>query len=137
MNVWRMVALSAALAVPLTLIPGQARAENKKGPCRQDAERLCPDMKPGPGNFNKCLKEHASELSPACKERLSKLKARLVEWQKACGSDVKSYCADVKPGGGKIVRCLQQHEEKLSPACKDEVAKFHSRHGAPAPAAKQ
>jgi hypothetical protein len=137
MKVWRMVVLSAALVMPLTLMPGQARAENKKGPCRQDAERLCPDMKPGPESFQECLKKHAAELSPACKEQLSKLKAGLSQFQKACGSDVKSFCADVKPGGGKIVRCLQQHEEKLSPACKDEVAKFRSRGGAPAPAAKQ
>jgi hypothetical protein len=39
----------------------------------------------------------------------------------ACAPDYKQFCPDVKPGGGRIVKCLQEHAERLSPACKDSL----------------
>jgi len=134
----KVIALAAALAVSLTVMATQARAEEKKGPCQEDAAKLCPDLKPGAGNFQRCLKEHAAELSPACKKRLSHLKAGMSQWQEACGSDLKSLCAGIKPGGGRIIHCLQQHNDKLAPDCKAELEKIKSReHHAPPAAAVQ
>jgi Cysteine rich repeat len=40
---------------------------------------------------------------------------------RACRSDVQSLCAAVKPGGGRIAQCLQQHEAQLTPACKAQL----------------
>jgi hypothetical protein len=42
----------------------------------------------------------------------------------ACGGDVRSLCAAVQPGGGRIVQCLAQNAGSLSPACKDVLAPF-------------
>ena len=38
--------------------------------CQDDAQKLCKDVQPGGGGIYRCLKEHESELSPACREKL-------------------------------------------------------------------
>src|SRR6202012_4963113 len=35
----------------------------------------------------------------------------------ACGADVRSLCAGVPPGGGRIMECISNHAADLSPAC--------------------
>ncbi|MBV8701016.1 MAG: hypothetical protein JO052_24675 [Bradyrhizobium sp.] len=45
----------------------------------------------------------------------------------ACGGDVRSYCAGVEPGGGRIARCLGTNAASLSPACKEVLAPFAAR----------
>jgi hypothetical protein len=42
----------------------------------------------------------------------------------ACGGDVRSLCAGVPPGGGRIVQCLAANAASLSPACKDVLSQF-------------
>ncbi len=38
--------------------------------------------------------------------------------QGPCADDVKKFCKDVKPGGGRIIRCLEEHQSELSDGCK-------------------
>jgi hypothetical protein len=45
----------------------------------------------------------------------------------ACGGDVRSLCAGVEPGGGRIAQCLGGHAASLSPACKEVLAPFAAR----------
>jgi hypothetical protein len=42
----------------------------------------------------------------------------------ACGADVRSLCASVPPGGGRIVECLASQAGSLSPACHDVLGSF-------------
>ncbi len=39
----------------------------------------------------------------------------------ACVSDYRANCSDVQPHGMAALVCLEQHESKLSPACKSAV----------------
>jgi len=39
-----------------------------------------------------------------------------------CTVEIQTYCADVQPGGGRIMQCLKINEEKLSMAC---AARLH------------
>ena len=45
----------------------------------------------------------------------------------ACQPDVEKLCKDVKPGEGRIARCLKQNEANLSPACKDAMAQARQK----------
>jgi len=38
-----------------------------------------------------------------------------------CTLEVQTYCADVQPGGGRILQCLKANESKLSMACTQRV----------------
>jgi len=35
-----------------------------------------------------------------------------------CREDVQKFCKDIKPGEARIMRCLKEHHDQLSPACK-------------------
>ncbi len=35
----------------------------------------------------------------------------------ACRDDVRKHCSGVKPGGGRALACLEQHESVLSATC--------------------
>jgi len=45
----------------------------------------------------------------------------------ACGADIRTLCAGVQPGGGRIVQCVASNAASLSPACKDVLAPFAAR----------
>lgn len=55
----------------------EARHEKRKemmDACKADKEKFCGEVKMGGGAVMKCMKEHNSELSAMCKEKLSRKK---------------------------------------------------------------
>ena len=70
-------------------------------------------------------------MSPECKQHLTQMRehmrGRMQEFSEACKGDVDQYCKDVKPGQGRIGKCLKQNEAKLSPACKEQMAQAHEQ----------
>ena len=38
-----------------------------------------------------------------------------------CTEEIRTLCANVQPGGGRILQCLKANEAKLSPACTRRV----------------
>lgn len=127
MNTGRWVIASLLLAL------GSARAEDA---CRADVERLCQGIAPGGGRLMACLRANQAQVSPACKAQLATVDRKVKEVGAACGDDVRSWCADVKPGGGAILRCLAQNRASLSPPCQEvlqgaqeKAAEFKSKCG--------
>ena len=102
-------------------------AEPVDRPCVADAEKLCKGVQPGEGRMARCMKEHEKELSSGCKENIGKMKEKVKEVAEACKDDAAKVCKDVKPGEGRILRCLKQHEAELSPACKEQMTPPRSR----------
>jgi hypothetical protein len=45
----------------------------------------------------------------------------------ACTDDVAKFCKDIRPGGGAITKCLEEHENDLSPACKEDIYKVKQK----------
>jgi Cysteine rich repeat len=45
----------------------------------------------------------------------------------ACGGDIRSLCAGVAPGGGRIMQCVANRAADLSPACRDVLTPFMVR----------
>jgi hypothetical protein len=44
--------------------------------------------------------------------------------REACQADFEKYCPGVEPGGGRVVECLAEHLDKLTPQCQ-AVVKAH------------
>jgi hypothetical protein len=115
-RVWKVVltvfCLSIAVPVP---------AEQNARPCAEDAARLCKGVQQGQGRIAHCLKEHSNELSPACKENMAAMKEKIKDLVQACKADSEKLCRETKPGEGRVLRCLKQHEGSLSVACKQKL----------------
>jgi hypothetical protein len=45
----------------------------------------------------------------------------------ACGTDVRTLCAGVDPGGGRILQCLTSNASSLSPECRSVLGRFAAR----------
>ncbi len=116
MKTLRLVLVVAAVFCFVSSIAFSQEGEGK-GACRADEQKFCKDVKPGHGNIAQCMKQHEAELSPACKERIAGAKEKVEEWERECKSDTGKFCKDIKPGQGRIIRCLKQHQAELSPGC--------------------
>lgn len=42
----------------------------------------------------------------------------------ACKADQEKFCKDVKPGEGRIIKCMKEHEASLSAECKNNISKL-------------
>jgi hypothetical protein len=47
--------------------------------------------------------------------------------QKPCADELEKFCKDVRPGEGRILKCLQDHDSELSPVCRDKVKEVMQR----------
>ena len=41
--------------------------------------------------------------------------------RQACQADYQRFCATVLPGGGRILKCLTDHDKDLSPDCRSAL----------------
>jgi Cysteine rich repeat len=48
---------------------------------------------------------------------LERLAAGIKKLETSCGGDIKKYCRTVTRGEGRILHCMQAHEDKISPGC--------------------
>ena len=55
------------------------------------------------------------------KSILEKLTARIEKLEQSCARDIKKYCRTVTPGEGRMIYCLQAHEDKISAKCAFEL----------------
>jgi hypothetical protein len=67
--------------------------------------------------------------TPTQEERGGKMEGGMHKMQEACGTDIKQFCSNVKPGGGRIVQCLEQHQKEVSQGCNQLLEKHESRKG--------
>lgn len=114
-----------ALSLPFASLAGPGSLEGHDGPCKQDRETLCKDMKGK--DMMKCMHDNKDKVSPACKEHIEKMKEHMKDAREACHADVEKLCADVKPGKGAIMKCLHSKKDQLSSDCRAEMEKAHGR----------
>jgi hypothetical protein len=46
---------------------------------------------------------------------------------RVCAADAKKFCSEVRPGGGRVYKCLTDHNADLAPACRDRLAAAKAR----------
>jgi len=107
--------------------------------CDLEIDRLCADVcspfsgQACEGTVIQCLTQKAENVTDqACKKEIfimEKIMANDVRadavLQKACNSDISTFCADVEPGKGRVHECLRNHRDKLSKQCAAEELKLN------------
>jgi hypothetical protein len=117
-HVLKILSISAALSF---LLVSGAVAQSRF-PCAADIKKVCAKVDPGEGRIGACVKENLKDLSPACKDRLSKVAAA----DKACREDVKKQCGSER-GRVRKAQCLVEALTDLGDACKDAIAAVVAR----------
>src|SRR5689334_13225801 len=51
-----------------------------------------------------------TDLATSVKEKAA---AAVVKLQSACGQDVRNYCSSVTPAEGRLILCMEAHDDKL------------------------
>lgn len=99
----------------------------KKG-CEKELTSFCSQVTPGEGRGLACLYAHNDKLSAKCEyalydaaAQLERLLAALTYVANECRDDLKSFCADVKPGEGRLLDCVEKNKDKLSSRCKTAI----------------
>jgi hypothetical protein len=82
------------------MVPTAAMAKNSA--CKEEKAKFCKDTKASGGKVRDCLKQHAAEVSPACKAQLDKPKEVKSKEEKAKKRDAtKPTGAGDKPAETK------------------------------------
>lgn len=63
----------------------------------------------------------ASAQADLGKTILERLTARVAKLENACATDIKKYCRTVTPGEGRMIYCMEAHEDKISVKCAFEL----------------
>lgn len=109
-------------------VPHDRRArEIAEVKCEAEVQRYCPDSLAGEDR-RRCAIQRLKRLDAPCQQII---RQRLVRWREAEGyklarvEDVKRFCLTVQPGDGRILQCLQEHEQDLSEGCYQSLPKGH------------
>ncbi|MBS0183496.1 MAG: cysteine rich repeat-containing protein [Nitrospira sp.] len=93
--------------------------------CEAEVQQYCSDSLTGEDR-RRCVMQRLKRLDAPCQQIV---RQRLVRWKEAegyrlaCVEDVKRVCLTVQPGDGRILQCLQEHEQDLSEACYQSLLK--------------
>jgi hypothetical protein len=55
-----------------------------------------------------------TDIAKAIQEKLA---AEATKLENSCADDIKKFCSDVTPGEGRMIYCMQAHEDKIGPKC--------------------
>ena len=116
--------LTALLAIPAVIFAAEPSAER---PCMDEIEKFCKDVQPGEGGIVQCLRDHDRELSALCRDKVKVVMQRVEEAKHICAKDIEKFCAGVKPGGGRLIKCLNPHMDELTPACREKLQSFTAK----------
>lgn len=93
--------------------------------CQQELTTFCKDVTPGDGRILACLYAFQDKLTSRCEHALydsvGQLKKTLTDLTYAvneCQDDLQNICADVEPGQGRVLDCLENNADVVSGPCK-------------------
>jgi len=96
--------------------------------CESDIKNYCSQVTPGEGRMLHCMAAHEDKISGQCEYALYQAAALLEQLSMAiayvareCETEIESHCSDVVAGEGRILVCLEEHEEDVGDACKKAI----------------
>jgi len=114
-----------------TAISGEAALQDSRARqiaevrCDAQVQELCPDTLIGDERRH-CVMQRMRQFAQPCQQIV---RQRMVRWKTAdgyrvaCAADAKRVCPAMELGEGRILACLQGHEQDLSDACYQTLPK--------------
>jgi hypothetical protein len=108
----------------------QALIDSVAKGCDKEIKTFCKDVTPGEGRVLACLYAHEEKLSGQCEYALYDAAVQLERVINAlayaaneCREELTKYCSDIKPGGGRLLQCIEKNDAKVSSRCKQALKK--------------
>jgi hypothetical protein len=96
--------------------------------CEKELKMYCTQVTPGEGRVLACLYSFWDKLSNQCDNALYDAAAQLQRAISAlsyvnseCWDDLKNYCANIQPGEGRLLQCIEKNDAKISRRCKQAL----------------
>ncbi len=125
--VW-MVVIGAVLVFSGVASAQQSLIESVVKGCEKELKTYCKEVTPGEGRGLACLYAHSDKLSGQCEYALYDAAAQLERAINAlsyaaneCRDDLTKLCSDIKPGGGRLMQCIDKNDAKVSKRCKQAL----------------
>jgi len=98
------------------------------GPCDAEIAAHCPAASAADQGVNRCLEQHASELSESCGTALKHLLDAKKQTVALCKPDALKLCTPIEPGKGKgeVDACLWTNRPKLTDSCRQAIEQMHA-----------
>ncbi len=126
-TIWLTVAV-AIFAGP-GAIAQETLVEHLVNACENDIQKFCSQVTPGDGRLLHCMAAHEDKISGQCEYALYQAATLLEQLSMAiayvareCRTEIETHCSDVLVGEGRILVCLDKHEEEVSDGCKKAIA---------------
>jgi Cysteine rich repeat len=125
--VW-MVVMGMVLVFCGAALAQQTLVESVVKGCDKELKTYCKDVTPGEGRGLACLYAFSDKLSARCEyalydaaAQLERAVAALSYTANECRDDLEKFCADIKPGQGRLLQCIEKNDAKLSKRCKQAM----------------
>jgi hypothetical protein len=96
--------------------------------CEKELKMYCSQVAPGEGRVLACLYSFWDKLSNQCDNAMYDAAAQLQRAISAlsyvnseCWDDLKNYCANIQPGEGRLLQCLEKNDAKVNKRCKQAL----------------
>lgn len=126
-TIWLTVAV-AIFAGP-GAIAQETLVEHLVNACENDIQKFCSQVTPGDGRLLHCMAAHEDKISGQCEYALYQAATLLEQLSMAiayvareCRTEIETHCSDVLVGEGRILVCLDKHEEEVGDGCKKAIA---------------
>ena len=107
--------------------------------CKSELTELCAGVQPGEGRLWTCLAANRAKASKECDAKLFEREVWMSgDWRykyalaSKCAAESQMLCQGVAPGGGRVIKCLQEKlkSPKMGKECRDAVFADQARaHG--------
>ena len=121
-----VICLALVLVTPALAVEDLVESVAKG--CEKEITTYCKNVTPGEGRILACLYAHGDKLSGQCEYalydaavQLERFVAALTYVANECEEDLEKYCADIRPGQGRLLDCLDKRKKKVSDRCKQAI----------------
>jgi Cysteine rich repeat len=96
--------------------------------CKTELDRYCAEVTPGDNRLLACIYSHEDKLSTRCEyalydaaSQLERAVSSLSYIATECRDDLEKYCANIEPGKGRLLACIDKNDSKVSGRCKQAL----------------
>ena len=125
--IWIITLFVSLMVVPHAFALNKVVETVAKG-CDKEIKTYCKDVTPGEGRVLACLYAHEDKLTGQCEYALYDAAAQLERFVAAltyvaneCEDDLEKYCANIQPGQGRLLACLDKNKKKIQKRCKQAL----------------